>query len=81
MALFPFLEKLSVYVPVIKAAIMGRGFHCSFLDWDQKWSRQAHFNGNICFKERPQKRLISENINYSLALVMGAQPLALFDFL
>ena len=34
--------------------------HLHFVHWNNKWSQQAHYNGNICLKERPQKRHISE---------------------
>ena len=41
--------------------------HLHFVDWNNKWNHQAHYNGNICLKERPassgnraQKRSISE---------------------
>ena len=34
--------------------------HLHFVDWNNKWSQQAHYNGNIRLKERPQKRHISE---------------------
>ena len=34
--------------------------HLHFVDWNNKWSQQAHYNGNIRLKERPQKRNISE---------------------
>ena len=34
--------------------------HLHFVDWNNKWSQQAQYNGNIRLKERPQKRHISE---------------------
>ena len=41
--------------------------HLHFVDWNNKWSRQAYYNGNIRLKERPtsssfgtQERNISE---------------------
>ena len=41
--------------------------HLHFVDWNNKWNHQTHYNGNICLKERPassrnraQKRSISE---------------------
>ena len=41
--------------------------HLHFVDWNNKWSHQAYYNGNIRLKERPagssfgtQKRNISE---------------------
>ena len=41
--------------------------HLHFVDWNNKWNHQAHYNGNIRLKERPassgygaQKRNISE---------------------
>ena len=34
--------------------------HLHFVDWNDKWSWQAHYNGNIRLKERPRKRHISE---------------------
>ena len=59
MASFPFLDKLSVHVPVIKVAIMRRGFICSSLIGKTNgpgW----HITGNIRLIERPRKRHISE---------------------
>ena len=34
--------------------------HLHFVDWSNQWNHQAHYNGNIRLKERPQKRHISE---------------------
>ena len=27
--------------------------HLHFVDWNNKWNHQTHYNGNICLKERP----------------------------
>ena len=35
--------------------------HLQFVDWNNKWSRQARYNGTIRLKERPQKRHISDH--------------------
>ena len=34
--------------------------HLHVVDWNNNWSRQAHYNGNIRLKDCPQKRHISE---------------------
>ena len=54
------LDRLLVNAPVIKVVIMRRGSICTSLIGIGKWSRQAHYNGNIRLKERPQKRHIGE---------------------
>ena len=46
MELFPHLDKLLVYVQVMKSSIMRRG------DWS-KWNHKDHYSGNIRLKERP----------------------------
>ena len=53
--------------------------HLHFVHWNNKWSNQAYYNGNIRIKERPadssygtQKR----NIERPFSLIVNAQPLA-----
>ena len=73
MVLSLYLDRLLVHALVIKAVVV----HLHFVDWNNKWSRQAHYNGNIRLKERPQKRHISDLLSDHSVLVMSTQPLAL----
>ena len=49
--------------------------HLHFVDWNSRWSRQAHHNGNIRLKERPQKKEHVWSNERPFPLVVNAQPL------